>query len=328
MKAITDCRSLSAVEVYADGKDYVEWLEKLVNATDQARPGMGNLLRNMASYASVCLGTDFGLKEFQDGQYPGSRATLQATKFDAEGGTVVDLGEEIGWPALDWNQVKADLYHVLVSRLSGEYLTMVMKHRGNGVTGFQEVHRWCTLQNHEGLMARLGKLQNPEKAQNEGEIYTRVEAWTRELRELVKIDPKLDMGDMYKMLHVRKILIGKTKEVIDAKIEWTWDDFLKTVKEWGMKKRVESRDQNQMQVGSVGSEQTGILKKGKQVKFYAGSVNQEEEDPAGEGGDSQPMTPTSDEYQGWEGYGGGWNEEESIDWVDKGKGKRERKRWA
>ena len=48
-------------------------------------------------------------------------------------------------------------------------------------------------------------------------MYQRVVAWVRELKEIVKIDPKLEMYDGHKVLHVKKILVGVTKEIVKQK---------------------------------------------------------------------------------------------------------------
>ena len=129
--------------------------------------------------------------------------------------------------------MSADLYAVLVAKLTGEYLELVLMEKGNGAKGLHEVHRWCMLQTEEGLMARLKKLENPERAKSEADVYQRVTSWVRELREIVRIGKNLEMDDRYKIIHLKKILVGKTKEVIEQRLSWRFSEFLDTVKAWG-----------------------------------------------------------------------------------------------
>ena len=70
----------------------------------------------------------------------------------------------------EWSRVVADLYTVLVEKLSGETLQMVVNSNGNGVRAMCEVHRWCTQQSAAGLMARAERLDNPERAKAPEEV--------------------------------------------------------------------------------------------------------------------------------------------------------------
>ena len=137
--AIVESKAVSNLETYKGGHTgtgYHEWMEKLINATDQARPGMGTLLRNMCRFAVATKARDFGWEEFKKGQVStGGRNTLQVQVEDSEEGQVIDLNEEVGWPKLEWNQVSADLYSVLVATLTGEYLELVLTERRNGIKG-------------------------------------------------------------------------------------------------------------------------------------------------------------------------------------------------
>ena len=78
-------------------------------------------------------------------------------------------------PYPEWAAVKGELYTALLDKVEDQYMDMVLRYKGNGIKSFQEIHRWCTLQTEAGVMARLQKLQNPERARNEGEVYQRVE---------------------------------------------------------------------------------------------------------------------------------------------------------
>ena len=45
----------------------------------------------------------------------------------------INLGEEVGWPLLNWDRIRADLYVVLVDKLLGAELDMVLGKRGDGI---------------------------------------------------------------------------------------------------------------------------------------------------------------------------------------------------
>ena len=82
----------------------------------------------------------------------------------------------------------------------------MLRAKGNGVTALHEVHRWCTQQSAAGLMARSDKLDNPDRAKNEEEVYQKVMAWVEEHDEIARLDPSLEMNDRYEILAVQKIL--------------------------------------------------------------------------------------------------------------------------
>ena len=72
-----------------------------MRAMDQAGTGMGNLVRNMCRYAVATNMSDFAWEKFQRGQVitgAGGRITLQVQLDEKEGGQIIDLNEEVGWP--------------------------------------------------------------------------------------------------------------------------------------------------------------------------------------------------------------------------------------
>ena len=91
-------------------------------------------------------------------------------------------------------------------------------------------------------MARAEKLDNPEPAKTEEEVYPRLRAWMRELDEVSRIDKSLAMADRYKVLAVKNFLVGKVKKVVEDKLNWTWGDLLRTVQDWSLKAHIENRD--------------------------------------------------------------------------------------
>ena len=84
-------------------------------------------------------------------------------------------------------------------------------------------------------MARVHKLDNPDRAKTEEEVYHKVMEWLKEHDEVARIDPDLGMSDRYKMFAVRKIITGKVKEIIGNRLTWKWTDMLKTILDWSLK---------------------------------------------------------------------------------------------
>merc|ERR1712115_681902 len=192
-RPISDCKAVSSLPVYSGGAGYREFLEKLTDAVDQARPGMGDLLRNLCRCASA-TGENFTMEMFEEGKSHSS-AGLNVSVKTATGTSTRNLGITTGWPTLDWSRVLADLYHVLIEKLSGDTLKMVVNSKGNGVRALCEVHRWCTQQSAAGLMARAERLDNPEKAKTPEDVYARVQAWVAEYEEVTGIEPELIKSD-------------------------------------------------------------------------------------------------------------------------------------
>lgn len=61
---VRDCKAVANLSNYPGGAGYKEHLGNYINAMEQARPGMGELVRNSCRFAVATTSKNFGYTEF------------------------------------------------------------------------------------------------------------------------------------------------------------------------------------------------------------------------------------------------------------------------
>ena len=175
-----------------DRKEYKQWQEKMKNALDQVNPDI--------------------------------RITME--KIESE---IWGKGEEAEWMLKDdqlrvllmiepdrWKEIKRDLYAVLTEKTEGDAWVLTKNRNRDGLMGYMRIHKWFTETSGRGLVDRKRAVMRPNEAKDH-EMFTAIEAWEEELRELRTITGEEVMSEMLMKVALRDICTGKLKEWVDLK---------------------------------------------------------------------------------------------------------------
>ena len=106
---------------------------------------------------------------------------------------------------------------------------------------YAEVNRWFTETSGLGLVNQAGEVQNPPPAANEYKIAEEIEKWEEKVNRLARYGSEHQLPDMFKMVALRKILVGKIRDCYDLwhAEKYTYDEIIKKVKEQARSKKLD-----------------------------------------------------------------------------------------
>ena len=106
---------------------------------------------------------------------------------------------------------------------------------------YAEVYRWFTETSGLGLVNQAGEIQNPPPAANEYKIAEEIEKWEEKVNRLARYGSEHQLPDMFKMVALRKILVGKIRDCYDLwhAEKYTYDEIIKKVKEQARSKKLD-----------------------------------------------------------------------------------------
>ena len=118
----------------------------------------------------------------------------------------------------DVDQLGDDLSYILIdkAKIGSDILQRIQNVQAQGgIRMYAEVYRWFTETSGLGLVNQAGEIQNPPPAANEYKIAEEIEKWEEKVNRLARYGSEHQLPDMFKMVALRKILVGKIRDCYD-----------------------------------------------------------------------------------------------------------------
>ena len=217
----------------------------MINALAHLKPGYGRAISKLKEFIDKGHDPDdtrHGASAGRLGSVSGP-TLAELIKFAAE-------NQDEGAPnygsydSPDVDQLGDDLSYILIdkAKIGTDILQRIQNVQAQGgIRMYAEVYRWFTETSGLGLVNQAGEIQNPPPAANEYKIAEEIEKWEEKVNRLARYGSEHQLPDMFKMVALRKILVGKIRDCYDLwnAEKYTYDEIIKKVKEQARSKKLD-----------------------------------------------------------------------------------------
>ena len=312
-KPISEYKALQILGLFkGERKEFREWNDKLLNALAQVkydyRDAMKNLNKKLETMDGVIPSEDAeDLQRILNGRLTLNEYAQASPATQA----IEDNKGDFEFTDEHMEKLDEDLWYVLNDKLVGDEPRGKLKglSDGDGLTAYQKLYKWYSAVTGVTLSAKMSEAMNPEPPKRIKDTATRLEEWKALVGNLEKYGSAYELPLPFKVTALRRIMehardwFDEWQQSIYATPADLNDDkyakLYSKCEDWARKKKLDddTKHNNSMDVGFSGSNE-----------------HEEEWDQLG----------WVDEEGNWwpdEEWNDGYQQEEDVDAVNKGKGK-------
>jgi len=232
-KSISEFKSIQFLESYAGvtRAGFKAWTRKLKNGLDQARgPGWRQALTAIENHR---ISSDFEELTSADEQWD----DWFKEKFG--------IGRNDGGTPINLDEFKRDIAWILTDKLGENLLELIQKHEQNGLRGYKKLYIWSVDISSSAKHVSINQIMNPECARSGPELAEAIEKWDQDQIELLKIDPKCALPDVFRLPAFKKLLpqdvLDHVENQMDSAISDNYQEVRKRVYGWALKRRLNEK---------------------------------------------------------------------------------------